>query len=266
MAPSEIHDDKTTNNFDAEILASWHRNARNWLEARQANSIPGRHSGKDTAILNAIAAHRPATLLDIGCGDGWLLRAVRDTGDCVTVGLDGAPALIESAKSQDPQGCYQVADYRDLCDGIWPECCPSKEFDAVIFNFSLFTQDIRPILSAAKTRLAQGGIILIQSLTVEHLPARSKTAGEGWQLETFNGFGDGNWAPMPWYCRSMSSWISALQDVGLQARQIIRVGRPDPLSILILAKSIEDISLFPRAVAPQDNPISGDAENSGSNL
>jgi len=50
-------------------------------------------------------------VLDAGCGEGYLARALADRGARVT-GIDLSPRLIEQARDKDPDGRidYQVAD------------------------------------------------------------------------------------------------------------------------------------------------------------
>jgi len=49
--------------------------------------------------------------LDIGCGNGWVVRRLRDIETCeVAIGVDGAKKMIEKAHRLDPLGKYFHAD------------------------------------------------------------------------------------------------------------------------------------------------------------
>ena len=61
---------------------------------------------------------------------------------------------------------------------------------------------------------------------------------DGWREETFAGF-EGQWQPMPWYLRTLSSWFNALDMagfrlVGLQEPQ--HPQSPVPQSLLLVAE------------------------------
>lgn len=227
-------------------LDTWHANASAWIDTVRGCSVPGRQDGKDQAVLNAIALRRPQTLMDVGCGEGWLVRHARTALGCEAVGVDGAPALIDSARAVDPGGEYAVADYDDLCAGRWPQPCSEKSFDAVVFNFALFEEDVVPLLSAAASRLSDRGVLIVQTLSVETLPADRGPAREGWRTETFEAFGTPGWTPMRWFCRHTETWLAQIRAAGLNVAQAATVRGPDaPLSLVIVARRPTDVMPLP---------------------
>src|ERR1700743_1203478 len=100
--------------FDRDLTESWDRNAANWTRVVREGLIPSRRAGTDAAILEAIAERAPRRLLDIGCGGGWLIRAVTGCFGCAAVGMDGSEALIAAARAADPANDYRVLDYSGL--------------------------------------------------------------------------------------------------------------------------------------------------------
>ena len=86
------------------LTKSWDDNAGNWTRAVREGQIPSRHAGTDDAIVAAILDRKPARLLDVGCGEGWLVRRIVQSTGCRAVGIDGSSALIEAARSADPSG------------------------------------------------------------------------------------------------------------------------------------------------------------------
>ena len=125
--------------FDRALAASWDRNAANWTRVVREGLIPSRRAGTDAAVLDAITERAPRRLLDIGCGEGWLIRAVTARTGCTAVGIDGAEALIAAARAADPVNDYRMLDYGDLGAAEI-----GADFDVVVFNYSLFAEAIIP--------------------------------------------------------------------------------------------------------------------------
>ncbi|MDR6924172.1 2-polyprenyl-3-methyl-5-hydroxy-6-metoxy-1,4-benzoquinol methylase [Pseudomonas sp. BE134] len=57
------------------LVQSWHHNAQSWIEAIRTGAIESRLRVTDQAILLAVTGRQPEHVLDLGCGEGWLLRA-----------------------------------------------------------------------------------------------------------------------------------------------------------------------------------------------
>jgi 2-polyprenyl-3-methyl-5-hydroxy-6-metoxy-1,4-benzoquinol methylase len=195
-------------NRDDALTRSWDRNAENWTRVVRDGLIPSRRAGTDDAVLEAIAERTPKRLLDIGCGEGWLIRAAIARTGCVAVGIDGAPTLIEAAQIADPMSAYHVLDYDSFAASDI-----GADFEVAVFNYSLFTEDVAPLLRVTASRLAPGGAIVIQTLH----PGDGQE--DGWRTEDFTAFDGGDWAAMPWYYRTLGSWRAVLSDAGLEVRE-----------------------------------------------
>src|SRR5439155_26179650 len=78
--------------FEAQLQRSWISNADAWTDAVREGRIPSRKAGTDTAILDAVRKFAPCSLLGLGCGEGWLARALSSEGYTVT-GVDASSAL-----------------------------------------------------------------------------------------------------------------------------------------------------------------------------
>lgn len=61
---------------DAAVLSAWHENAAPWTEAVRAGQIASRVQVTDQAIVQAVLRQAPQCALDLGCGEGWLCRAL----------------------------------------------------------------------------------------------------------------------------------------------------------------------------------------------
>jgi SAM-dependent methyltransferase len=217
--------------FSTDLERSWIANAANWTRAVREGLIPSRKAGTDAAIVDAIVARRPRRVLDVGCGEGWLVRTVTAQAGCNAIGIDGSPDLIRDAAASDPASRYAVLSYGDLVAGRHD----LGGFDVVAFNYALFEEDIVPLLKAAGGLLAPRGAIVIQTLH----PDAFAGAEEGWRTEDFSAFQNQNWTPMPWYLRSLDSWREAIARAGLrvvEAREPRAAPDGPPLSLLLICE------------------------------
>ena len=61
--------------------------------------------------MNLSTLERGFTVIDAGCGNGWVVRMLAEREDCViAMGIDGAPSMIANALEVDPDGMYTCAD------------------------------------------------------------------------------------------------------------------------------------------------------------
>lgn len=215
------------------IKASWDRNAGLWVRAVRDGLIASRRAGTDQAILDVIASRKPERLLDVGCGEGWLLRRARAMTGCTGVGFDGCPALIEAARHADPQGRYEIATYDDIIAGT---DSLGNNFDIIVCNYGLFEENIAPLLEALRRRLTPPGALAIQTLHPGRQDIGQAAAG-AWQVEDFAAFQNPGWEPMPWYARSHANWLHTLRGAGLRVTSRIEPRanpESDPLSLILV--------------------------------
>ncbi|HEK1684342.1 TPA: methyltransferase domain-containing protein [Pseudomonas putida] len=218
-------------NPTTQLLDSWQHNAEAWIEAVRSGSIASRRQVTDQAILLAVLGRQPERVLDLGCGEGWLLRALEGRG-IEAVGVDGDRTLVDSARAA---GSAQVhlASYAQL---ISVEVEIGRDYSLICANFALLHQDIIPLLATLAPRLARDGALLIQ--TLHPWTAAAGNYQDGWRVESFAGF-EGNWAPMPWYFRTLSSWLAALDMAGFNLCTLQEPQHPQspvPQSLLLIAQ------------------------------
>jgi SAM-dependent methyltransferase len=220
----------------ARLLDSWHDNAAAWTAAVRSGAIESRRLATDAAILGAALERRPRKALDLGCGEGWLVRALAKQA-VPAVGVDGAAPLVEAAASAG--GSFVRLSYAELVAA--PGRC-GEGFDLVVANFALLEQEILPLLAALRRIMTADGWLLVQTL---HPLAAGPPYEDGWRTEDFCGFGPGAgdagaWTPMPWYFRTLSSWLDVLRRAGfaLQAlREPVHPQERRPLSLLMEARA-----------------------------
>lgn len=217
---------------ETSLLQSWQHNAHAWIEAVRSGAIESRQQVTDRAILLAIQSRQPQRVLDLGCGEGWLLRALAERG-IEAVGVDGDATLVEAARTAGASSVH-LASYEALAEA---QVDIGRDYDVICANFALLHQDIIPLLAAMNALLAPGGALVIQ--TLHPWTAAAGDYQDGWREETFAGF-KGQWQPMPWYMRTLSSWIRALDMAGLQLAELQEPQHPQspvPQSLLLTAQA-----------------------------
>ena len=114
--------------------------------------------------------------------------------------------------------------------------CASEGFDLVVANFALLEERVLPLLTALGAIMTPAACLLVQAL---HPLAVGPPYEDGWRIEDFCGFADGAWTPMPWYFRTLGSWVEVLRQGGfaLQAlREPLHPQERRPLSLLLEAR------------------------------
>ena len=198
--------------------------------------IPSRRAGTDAAVLAAVLELSPRHVLDAGCGEGWLSRQIAQE-NIEVVAFDGSAPLIERARAAGGARFVQLS-YDDFVDDAQRV---GGDFDVVVFNFSLFTADIVPILRTARSVLRRAGSLVIQ--TVHPLnDAEGHSYQDAWRIEDFAAMGSDFASAMPWYFRTMSSWINSVINAGCAVEELHEphneaTGRP--LSLIIIARHVQ---------------------------
>jgi 2-polyprenyl-3-methyl-5-hydroxy-6-metoxy-1,4-benzoquinol methylase len=182
-----------------ESVRSWIANAKLWTDAVRSGGIASRTLATDAAVVNAVLARRPACVLDLGCGEGWLARQLGAQGISV-VGADVSTQLVDAARTLG-SGKFHVLDYQSICAN--PQQLGTA-FNTIVANFSLLDDSLTQLLSAVTQIIAADGALILQTL---HPAAVGPPYRDGWRIERFRAFGEGaDWVPMPWYFRTIGSW------------------------------------------------------------
>ncbi len=210
------------------ILESWQINAQPWIDVLSEGRILSRKLVTDQAIINAVLETGPETVLDIGCGEGWLVRALTETGISAT-GVDGVAALIQSAEEQ-AEGRFMQLAYDEISAATITD-----RFDAIVCNFSLLGGDsVEQLFSEFPGLLNGRGYLIVQTLHPDNFPGP-----EGWREGTWAGIeGDFN-QPAPWYYRTLSSWLSLFTRSGFELISQIAPLHPEsglPASLILVGR------------------------------
>lgn len=90
------------------LQEAWETEAWNWIAWARTPGHDSYWKFHRDAFLPGLPPP-PARVLDVGCGEGRLVRDLRDLGYDVT-GIDGSPTLVAAARGADPEGRYELAD------------------------------------------------------------------------------------------------------------------------------------------------------------
>lgn len=218
---------------DAKIVESWSINALPWTAAVREGQIESRKQITDQAIIDAILSRLPRSVLDIGCGEGWLVRELTARNMHV-LGTDVVQKLVEEARRAG-SGDFRMLSYEEIAAGKL-----KVSVDAVVCNFALLGKEsVEGVFGAVPSLLNSHGTFVVQTLhpvmACGDLPYR-----DGWREGSWAGFSTDFSNPAPWYFRTLESWIKLFVDSGLQlceVREPIHPKTQKPASIIFVGEA-----------------------------
>jgi len=194
---------------EAKIVESWQKNALPWAAAVRRGEIQSRKLATDRAIVDAVLSRSPSSVLDIGCGEGWLARELAAETIRVT-GVDSIPPVIERAQSAGG-GQFFVASYEEIAAGRL-----AISADVIVCNFSLLgNESVEGVFRAVPRMLNRSGSFIIQTIhpvaACGNLPYQ-----DGWREGSWDGFSADFTDPAPWYFRTLETWKDLFSKNGLR--------------------------------------------------
>lgn len=218
---------------DARIVESWDINALPWTAAVREGQIESRKQITDQAIIDAILSRLPRSVLDIGCGEGWLVRELAARNMHV-VGTDVVQKLVEEARRAGG-GDFRVLSYEEIAAGKL-----KASVDIAVCNFALLGKEsVEGVFGAVPSLLNSHGTFIVQTLhpamACGDFPYR-----DGWREGSWAGFSTDFSNPAPWYFRTLESWIKLFVDSGFQLCEVCEPIHPKtqkPASIIFVGET-----------------------------
>ncbi|WDE01120.1 class I SAM-dependent methyltransferase [Thalassomonas actiniarum] len=233
---------------DQHIIDSWLKNAKPWTAAIDNQEITSRVEVTNAAVIEVLLKlcsqkrpeNRPLKLLDLGCGEGWLMRALdkgrKEAGDAVVIdmlGIDIVPELIANGEKQGV-GRFKALSYEALSFENLQE-----KFDVIVCNFSLLgEQSVNRVFAQLAHLLKGDGAFVVQTLHPVSA-CGDQPYRDGWRSGSWQGFSEDFVDPPPWYFRTLPSWLALFTDNGLTSPEIIepkRCNNSAPLSVIFVAE------------------------------
>lgn len=218
---------------DKSVLDSWNNNASAWINTIENDEIESRKLVTNKAIIEAITSYSPATILDIGCGEGWLTRELT-VKRIEAWGVDGVSALIEKAQLMNC-GKFSIVSYEDIVNKI--HLFSNIQFDAAVCNFSLLGKEtVDNLIKSIPGLLKNQKLLFIQTLH-PMMGCGESSYVDGWRKELWDGF-NSDFKAAPWYFRKLETWINLLKNSGftiLECREPINPFTHKPASIIFIA-------------------------------
>jgi 2-polyprenyl-3-methyl-5-hydroxy-6-metoxy-1,4-benzoquinol methylase len=176
-------------------------------------------------LLDLLGDLTGQTVLDAGCGEGYLARVLAARGALVT-GLDLAPRLIEMARSKDPRG---EIDYR-LADLSQPLPELSSHFDAIA-SF-LVLNDVRNYRGFARTLgdvLKPGGRLVLSLNNPYGMVVRGYAPDyfDSESVHQYRGMAASG-IKVHFYHRTLAEYLDAFLAAGLNLTKLVDLPAPYP--------------------------------------
>lgn len=191
---------------DQAIIESWRKNAAPWVKAIEDGEIESRIAVTNQAVLDAILQAKPTSLLDIGCGEGWLIRELTKLG-IKCFGMDVVSefaAYIQNAGAE-----FVECPYEEFVADVFQE-----RFDVLASNFSLLGKEsTENVVTTSKELLNDEGAFIVQTIHPREVSDEENYL-DGWREGSWAGFSDEFVDPAPWYFRTMESWETLFQKAG----------------------------------------------------
>jgi 2-polyprenyl-3-methyl-5-hydroxy-6-metoxy-1,4-benzoquinol methylase len=191
-----------------------------YVADREEHGADGDPFGILPPLLDLLGELTGQTVLDAGCGEGYLARVLASRGASVT-GIDLAPRLIEDARRKDPDGTieYRLADLsQPLPDDI-------GRFDAIASYLVL--NDVRDYRGFARTLasvLKPGGRAVLALNNPYGLVVRTYVSDyfDSGTVHQYRGLG-ARGINVHFYHRTLAEYLDAFLDAGLALARLVEL-------------------------------------------
>ena len=194
-----------------------------WADVGRDEGMERGHSASVEVMLKELLEgwNRPFRAMDIGCGNGWVVRRLSAHALCSHAsGVDGAPSMIAKARTIDPDG--------DYIEAMLPEWTPGAPYDLVhTMECLYYLEDPLGFLQTLHDEwMLPGGRLVIG---VDHYTENPASHDWGPSLNVHMAL------------LSMDDWASGLEEAGFTDITAMQVGaKEDWAGTLVLTANRRD--------------------------
>ena len=194
-----------------------------WADVGRDEGMERGHSASVEVMLKELLEgwNRPFRAMDIGCGNGWVVRRLSAHALCSHAsGVDGAPSMIAKARTIDPDG--------DYIEAMLPEWTPGAPYDLVhTMECLYYLEDPLGFLQTLHDEWMRPGGRLV--IGVDHYTENPASHDWGPSLNVHMAL------------LSMDDWTSGLKEAGFTDITAMQVGaKKDWAGTLILTANRRD--------------------------
>jgi trans-aconitate methyltransferase len=168
-----------------------------WATTGRDEGMEKGHSAAVTEMLEVVIPKliQSFTAIDIGCGNGWVVRKLSNLGASHVEGIDGAEEMVMKARKIDPHGIYHHARL--------PEWKPEYRFDLVhSMEFLYYLKQPQEMLTIIHDEWLENGGWLVAG--VDHYQEHEQSLQWPKQLQVHM------------TTMTINEWKSAMQKAGFQ--------------------------------------------------
>lgn len=159
---------------DAQIAKAWDRLAEKWIYSYTEHGDFNRQYIIDPAIFRMIGSVKGLTILDAGCGNGYLCRLLAKKG-AKMAGVDISKRFIEIAKQKEKEAPLDIMYYSGTLSNL--TMFSNERFDIVISNLALMdVLDLEKAMMEINRVLKKNGRLIF---SIMH-PCFSSSPVRGW--------------------------------------------------------------------------------------
>ena len=194
-----------------------------WADVGRDEGMERGHSASVEVMLKELLEgwNRPFRAMDIGCGNGWVVRRLSAHALCSHAsGVDGAPSMIAKARTIDSDG--------DYIEAMLPEWTPGAPYDLVhTMECLYYLEDPLGFLQTLHDEwMLPGGRLVIG---VDHYTENPASHDWGPSLNVHMAL------------LSMDDWVSGLKEAGFTDITAMQVGaKEDWAGTLVLTANRQD--------------------------
>ena len=194
-----------------------------WADVGRDEGMERGHSASVEVMLAELLEgwNRPFRAMDIGCGNGWVVRRLSAHALCSHAsGVDGAPSMIAKARTIDPDG--------DYIEAMLPEWTPGAPYDLVhTMECLYYLEDPLGFLQTLHDEWMRPGGRLV--IGVDHYTENPASHDWGPSLNVHMAL------------LSMDDWTSGLKEAGFTDITAMQVGaKEDWAGTLVLTANRQD--------------------------